>query len=62
MHGFTDYSRRNAHLAKKFADDGFDFYSMDYRGHGESDGKTVLIPSIETIALDNFEFHQEVVK
>lgn len=60
VHGFSDYAGRFAHLAQMFSRAGFDFYSMDVRGHGQSDGRTVLVPSIETIADDTHRFHKMV--
>lgn len=38
VHGFTDYVGRFAHLGKFFAEKGYDFYGMDQRGHGKSEG------------------------
>jgi alpha-beta hydrolase superfamily lysophospholipase len=38
VHGFTDYSGRMAHVGQRFSELGYDFYSMDQRGHGKSDG------------------------
>lgn len=35
---------------------------MDQRGHGLSDGKTVLVPSVESYAMDQFKFHEYIVK
>jgi alpha-beta hydrolase superfamily lysophospholipase len=37
-HGFSDYIARFAHLAEKLSKHGFDFFGMDQRGHGLSDG------------------------
>ena len=36
IHGFADYSLRSAHVAQFFSETGYDFFSMDARGHGAS--------------------------
>ena len=33
---------------------------MDMRGHGRSEGKTVLVPSLAAIAMDTANFHEAV--
>ena len=52
VHGFSDYSGRNAYIARIFSAMGYDFFCMDQRGHGQSGGKTVLVPSMKTIQND----------
>lgn len=39
-------------IAEKFAKYGYDFYAMDHRGHGESGGKTMYVPSMEIMTSD----------
>ena len=37
-HGFTDYGGMWAHVGEMFSKENFDFFMMDSRGHGESEG------------------------
>ena len=60
VHGFMDNAGRYAHIAKAIAEKGYDFYGMDQRGHGKSEGRTVLVPSLDTIADDTEAFHDKV--
>ena len=46
MHGFSDYSARFAHVAQKFSSLGYDFYSLDFPGHGKSEGKIGFVHSV----------------
>ena len=39
IHGQQDYAGRYAFLAQKFAKHGYEFLTMDNRGHGRSEGK-----------------------
>ena len=38
VHGFSDYGGLWAHVGEMFSNEGFDFFMMDSRGHGESGG------------------------
>jgi alpha-beta hydrolase superfamily lysophospholipase len=62
IHGFQSYANRVGHMAKSHSDLGYDFYSMDMRGHGTSDGQTALIPSVEIAAKDCDQYHKMVLK
>ena len=53
-HDFTDYMGRNAHIGKEFATLGYDFYAMDMRGHGNSEGKMAYISNV-TQLVDDFK-------
>ena len=61
IHGFSEYCKRQAHFAKEFSQLGFDFYCMDSRGHGESEGQHMFIHSIDQCADDHFDFHRRVI-
>lgn len=41
---------------------GYDVFTMDYRGHGKSEGETGIVPSIDIIANDTIEFHKKVIE
>ena len=47
IHGFQSYANRQAHLAHDFSKAGYDFFAMDMRGHGKSEGAIAYIPSLE---------------
>jgi len=57
-----DYSGRFAHMAKLYADVGYDFFAMDCRGHGKSEGQSMFIPDVDTCARDNIGFQKMVIK
>jgi alpha-beta hydrolase superfamily lysophospholipase len=61
IHGFTDYVARFAHIALEFSQMGYDFYGMDQRGHGQSEGKTIHISSMDQITDDTISYHRMVL-
>lgn len=62
MHGFSDYNARFAHVGKTMSDQGYDYFAMDMRGHGSSGGKTVYIPSIEQVQMEQITFQKKVIE
>ena len=38
IHGFQSYANRISHIASSLSELGYDFFSMDMRGHGKSGG------------------------
>lgn len=62
IHGFQSYSNRVALMAKSHSDLGYDFYAMDLRGHGKSDGQTALIPSLEGTVKEFQTYHKKVLE
>ena len=62
MHGFTDYVGRFAHLGQFFSELGYDFYGMDQRGHGKSEGETAYIHSIDAVVDDTILFHRSTLQ
>lgn len=61
IHGITDYAGRYGFLARKFADEGYDFVCMDQRGHGRSEGMRGYFESIEDLVQDTMAFHNKVI-
>ena len=61
VHGFGEYVGRFAHVAKQWSEMGYDFFAMDQRGHGKSEGKTVLIQNVNAISQDTLKFHTKVM-
>lgn len=41
---------------------GYEFYAMDLRGHGKSDGQVALIPPVEQVAKEYTTFHKKVLE
>ena len=62
IHGWSDYTGRQAHVAQKFSKLGYEFYAMDQRGHGKSEGHLVEVPSVDEIADDTIEFQKKVME
>ena len=56
IHGFTDHCLRIAHVGAAYSALGYDFYCMDQRGHGRSEGVTVRVPGIREVEGDTIEF------
>ena len=54
IHGLGEHQWRYSHLAKFYIDNGFQVYSYDQRGHGESKGKRGHSPSLD-YSLDDLE-------
>ena len=61
IHGYQEYIERQPHFAQKFSERGYDFYAMDNRGHGKSEGKDWLTESVENESDDHFRFHKKVI-
>jgi pimeloyl-ACP methyl ester carboxylesterase len=51
-----DYAGRFAHLSKLNAELVYDFFAMDSRGHGKSDGEFMFVPDVGTYTRDNNGF------
>jgi alpha-beta hydrolase superfamily lysophospholipase len=62
IHGFTDYIGRFAHVGQEFSKLGYDFYAMDQRGHGKSEGKLAYVPSIDQITDDTILYHRLILE
>jgi acylglycerol lipase len=54
IHGLGEHQGRYAHVAKFYADHGFQVYSYDQRGHGKSEGNRGHTPGLE-YNLDDLE-------
>lgn len=52
LHGFAEHRRRYGHFASFMASNNWTVASIDFRGHGESDGKRGFIRSFEEYLLD----------
>ena len=49
LHGYGDYSGRYAYFARKFAENGYDFNTIDQRGFGHSDGRRGVFESKQIV-------------
>ena len=45
-----------AYMAKMFADQGYDFIGMDYKGYGRSEGQRRLIKNLDLLYEEELEF------
>lgn len=52
MHGFVDYSGIYAHHGEIYSKLGYDFYAMDVRGHGKSEGQRLFCPNVDQNTQD----------
>mmetsp|Transcript_36784 Transcript_36784/g.56326 ORF Transcript_36784/g.56326 Transcript_36784/m.56326 type:complete len:134 (+) Transcript_36784:164-565(+) len=62
VHGFTDYAGRFAHLGKHFSEEGYDFFAMDSRGHGKSEGHPGYVESVDRAAREQLLFQKMVLE
>ncbi len=53
-HGLYTHSARYAHIAKKFAQAGYDVVAFDIKGHGQSGGLPGYIHSLQDLAEQHF--------
>jgi acylglycerol lipase len=60
MHGLAEHSGRYRHVAEFLAGRGFAVYTMDLRGHGQSEGMRGYIDSYETFLTDLDGYFQTV--
>jgi acylglycerol lipase len=51
-HGAGEHSGRYAHVADRFAREGYAVYAIDHRGHGRSQGPRALIDRIDNAVAD----------
>ena len=47
IHGLGEHQNRYKHVSDFFANNGFEVYTYDQRGHGQSQGKRGHTPSLD---------------
>jgi alpha-beta hydrolase superfamily lysophospholipase len=52
LHGFSEHSGRYEQWAKKFTEENFCVYALDYRGHGQAEGARGHTPSYKYLMDD----------
>lgn len=52
VHGYAEHSGRYRHVAKHFAELGYAVYTLDHRGHGQSDGVRADVVRFEDYLAD----------
>jgi alpha-beta hydrolase superfamily lysophospholipase len=52
IHGIAEHSGRYEHLFEYYTKNNFSIITMDLRGHGQSAGQPVFIPTVEAIFQD----------
>lgn len=62
VHAFQSHSNRMAHIAHKFSQKGYDYFAMDLRGHGKSDGDPAVIVSMEQTIRDCNQFFEKTLQ
>lgn len=59
-HGYAEYSGKYGFLAKVFSDAGYDFFGMDQRGFGYSEGQRGFFESYDIHFLDIIEYVNKI--
>jgi len=60
VHGLAEHSGRYSHVMHHFAQEGFDCWALDYRGHGKSPGLRVHVDRFDEFLLDIAAAHRLV--
>jgi len=60
VHGLAEHSGRYSHVMHYFAQEGFDCWALDYRGHGKSPGLRVHVDRFDEFLLDIAAAHRLV--
>jgi len=60
VHGLAEHSGRYSHVMRYFAQEGFDCWTLDYRGHGKSPGLRVHVNRFDEFLLDIAAAHRLV--
>ncbi|CDW71931.1 UNKNOWN [Stylonychia lemnae] len=60
LHGYGEHAGRYAYFAQYFAKAGYDFFAIDQRGFGRSEGKRARIESEESLLSDYQGFMEKV--
>ena len=59
IHGYTDHLGNKAHIARKFAEAGYDVVGLDMKGFGRSEGARCYIKSEEDLLNNHLLFQRE---
>jgi acylglycerol lipase len=62
VHGLGEHCLRYAHVAKALNDIGTNVYTFDLRGHGQSEGESVLIKNIDEYCEDVENVYKTIPK
>jgi alpha-beta hydrolase superfamily lysophospholipase len=60
LHGIGEHSGRYQHVAEQFTSQGYAVYSLDYRGHGHSDGPRSYFNSFDEPVADVYTYVQQI--
>ena len=62
IHGFTDHLLNKAHIAKKYAEAGYDVVGLDLKGFGRSEGYRCYIKRYEDLINEHLLFEKATEK
>ena len=60
VHGIGEHSGRYLHVAEKLRDANYHVYALDHRGHGQSDGKRLVISSMTNFINDLKQYYERI--
>lgn len=60
VHGIGEHSGRYAHVAEKLTQAGYHVYALDHRGHGQSGGERLHIPSDKSFITDLKQYYERI--
>ena len=56
IHGYTDHIGNKAHIAKKFAEAGYDVIGIDMKGFGKSEGRRCFVRRYQDLVEQHLSF------
>ena len=62
IHGYTDHLGNKAHIARKFAEAGYDVVGLDMKGFGRSEGDRCYIKYMTDLLDQHLEFQEVTCK
>lgn len=60
VHGYGEHSGRYQHVIEALAENGYDVYTLDHRGHGKSDGLRAYVDGFDIIVRDLKAYYDQI--
>jgi acylglycerol lipase len=60
VHGYAEHSGRYLHVIEPLAENGYDVYTLDHRGHGKSEGMRAYVDGFDAIVADLKSYYDQI--